>query len=96
MNENMVVVECERNLDTLYRILCVMKKRYPVLREMRVKENGERWRIEAQVKCSDMDCQLLWKKLNAIVGVEGAQVYSLRNEMNTVSMGMQRVREVIR
>ena len=82
MNRNMVIVECERNLDTLYRILSVIRKRYPELEHMNVREREGRWEVAITLKCGDADCHLIWKKLEAMIGVETTMVYPLQSHEN--------------
>jgi len=75
MKRNMIVVECERNLDILYRVLSVLRKRYPNLENMKVKSvSRDFWELTAVVECPEMDCELIGRKLNAIIGVLSAQI----------------------
>jgi len=78
MKRSMIVVECERNLDILYRVLSVLRKRYPNLENMKVKSiSRDFWELTAVVECPEMDCELLYRKLNTIIGVLSAQIYPL-------------------
>lgn len=80
MRKNVVVIKCEKNIDVLYRILSIIRKRYPELERMSVRGSNEKWLVETTLRCSEMDCELIWRKLNSTVGVEVARVYSLQEE----------------
>ncbi len=82
MKRSMIVVECERNLDILYRVLSVLRKRYPTLENLRVKSlNEDFWELTAVVECPESDCDLVLRKLNTIIGVLSAQLYPLPQTM---------------